>query len=136
MDCVFCSGDGGQKVYDDRRCRVVIPDEPFAGFCRVIWNAHVREMTDLPSADCAHLMNVVFRVEAAIRALLSPYKINLASLGNVVPHLHWHVVPRFEDDTHFPNPIWGAAKRVTTLRSLPPNFAELLQARIVEGSLP
>jgi diadenosine tetraphosphate (Ap4A) HIT family hydrolase len=133
MDCVFCSGVGGRKVYDDGRCRVVIAEEPFPGFCRVIWNAHVREMTDLGAADRAHLMNIVFRVEAALRALLAPHKINLASLGNLVPHLHWHVVPRFADDSHFPNPVWGAAKREAFKRSMPPNFADLLAARITEG---
>ena len=133
MNCVFCSGDGGQKVYDDGRCRVVIADEPFTGFCRVIWNAHVREMTDLVDADRMHLMRVVFRVEEALRALLSPHKMNVASLGNIVPHLHWHVVPRFEDDSHFPNPIWGASKRDMRERSLSAGFAELLAARIAKG---
>ncbi len=43
--------------------------------------------------------------------LLRPAKINLASLGNVVPHLHWHVVARFEWDSHFPQPIWASAQR-------------------------
>ena len=133
MDCVFCSGDGGQKVYDDGRCRVVIADEPFAGFCRVIWNAHVREMTDLAPADREHLMRIVFRVEAALRALLEPHKINLASLGNLVPHLHWHVVPRFTDDSHFPHPVWGVAKRAAPERSVPPNLAALLAVRVAEG---
>ena len=133
MDCVFCSGDGGDKVYDDGRCRVVIADEPFAGFCRVIWNAHVREMTDLVPEDREHLMRIVFRVEAALRALLVPHKINLASLGNLVPHLHWHVVPRFADDSHFPHPIWGTTKREAPDRSVPPNFAALLAARVAEG---
>ena len=133
MDCVFCSGDGGQKVYDDGRCRVVIADEPFAGFCRVIWNAHVREMTDLASTDREHLMRIVYRVEAALRALLEPHKINLASLGNLVPHLHWHVVPRFADDSHFPNPVWGAVERAAPVRSIPPNFAAMLAARVAEG---
>ena len=130
--CVFCSGDGGLKVYDDGRCRVVITDEPFAGFCRVIWNAHVREMTDLPSADRAHLMNVVFRVEAAIRALLSPYKINLASLGNVVPHVHWHVIARFADDAHFPDAIWAAPRRQAAPR---PAVADEALARAIMAAL-
>jgi len=133
MNCVYCSGDGGQKVYDDGRCRVVIADEPFAGFCRVIWNAHVREMTDLAAADREHLMRIVFRVEAALRALLSPHKMNLASLGNLVPHVHWHVVPRFADDSHFPNPIWAERKRAVPERSFPTDFADLLAARIAEA---
>jgi len=38
-------------------------------------------------------------------------KMNLASLGNQTPHVHWHVVPRFRDDRHFPGPIWAAAQR-------------------------
>ena len=133
MNCVFCSGDGGQKVYDDGRCRVVIADEPFVGFCRVIWNAHVREMTDLVDADREHLMRVVFRVENALRALLSPHKMNVASLGNLVPHLHWHLVPRFLDDSHFPNPIWAERQRAAPQRTVPANFADLLAARIAEA---
>ena len=131
--CVFCCGDGGLKVYDDGRCRVVITDEPFAGFCRVIWNTHVREMTDLATTDRNHLMRIVFSVEAALRELFSPHKMNLASLGNVVPHLHWHVIPRFENDSHFPNPVWGAPKRRSAEPALPPNFAEQLSARLARG---
>jgi diadenosine tetraphosphate (Ap4A) HIT family hydrolase len=81
---------------------VVLADEPdYPGFLRVVLNAHVREMTDLPAADQQALMQVVFGAEAALRDVLAPDKINLASLGNVVPHLHWHVIPRFGDDPHF-----------------------------------
>jgi diadenosine tetraphosphate (Ap4A) HIT family hydrolase len=78
-------------------------------------------------------MRIVFAVEDALRALISPHKINLASLGNVVPHLHWHVIPRFESDSHFPNPVWGEAKRRSADRTLPPNFAAQLSARLAEG---
>jgi diadenosine tetraphosphate (Ap4A) HIT family hydrolase len=45
-------------------------------------------------------------------AQLQPAKVNLAALGNVVPHLHWHVVARFAWDSHFPQPIWGLAQRL------------------------
>ena len=45
---------------------------------------------------------------------VAPTKINLASLGNLVPHLHWHIVARFDWDSHFPQPVWGAAQRVAT----------------------
>ena len=46
-----------------------------------------------------------------LRNLLQPTKINLATLGNVVPHLHWHVIARFDWDSHFPAPVWAAAVR-------------------------
>ena len=38
--CLFCDEEGGRRLWRDERCRVVLTDEPFAGFCRVIWNAH------------------------------------------------------------------------------------------------
>ncbi|MCD8514932.1 MAG: HIT domain-containing protein, partial [Burkholderiaceae bacterium] len=41
-----------------------------------------------------------------------PTKVNLASLGNVVPHLHWHVMARYDWDSRFPAPIWAPAQRV------------------------
>ena len=111
--CVFCDGDGGKRLWRDARCRVVLTDEPFAGFCRVIWNEHVREMTDLSAPNRAHLMHVVYAVESALRARLTPAKMNVASLGNQTPHLHWHVIPRYADDAHFPNPVWSPTVRQT-----------------------
>ena len=115
MACELCAGDGGEVLWRDQRCRVVYVDEPgYPGYCRVIWNAHVREMTDLGSTERAHLMDVVLAVEAVLRELLLPEKMNLASLGNLTPHLHWHVIPRRADDRHYPNPIWGAPLREPT----------------------
>jgi diadenosine tetraphosphate (Ap4A) HIT family hydrolase len=78
-------------------------------------------------------MDVVFGVEVALRGLLQPRKVNLASLGNQVPHLHWHVVPRFADDSHYPNPVWGAALRQAVARALPPDFAVALAARLADS---
>ena len=65
------------------------------------------EMTDLSAPERARLMDAVFATEAMLREELAPDKINLASLGNVVAHVHWHVIPRYRDDPHFPNPIWA-----------------------------
>ena len=113
-------------LWGDVRCRVVLTDEPFLGYCRVIWNAHVREMTDLAAANRVHLMHVVYAAESALRARLTPTKMNLASLGNQTPHLHWHLIPRFADDTHFPRPVWAAPQREATPRALPDDFVASL----------
>lgn len=56
-------------------------------------------------------MRVVFAAEGALRELMQPVKINLASLGNKVAHLHWHVIARFADDKHFPGSVWSEAQR-------------------------
>jgi diadenosine tetraphosphate (Ap4A) HIT family hydrolase len=110
--CELCRRVGGTLLWQDATCRVVlVKDRDYAGYCRVIWNSHVKEMTDLSSAQRAHCMRVVFAVERALRSVLAPDKINLASFGNMAPHLHWHVIPRFETDAHFPNPVWGKRQR-------------------------
>jgi diadenosine tetraphosphate (Ap4A) HIT family hydrolase len=122
-------------LWRDERCRVLLADEPgYPGFCRVVWRGHVREMTDLADADRRHLMAVVFGVEAAVRDVLAPSKVNLASLGNRVPHLHWHVIPRFEDDPHFPDAVWAAAQRPAPDRPAPdPEVLASAIARHVAG---
>jgi diadenosine tetraphosphate (Ap4A) HIT family hydrolase len=110
--CELCRTEGGAVIWRDAFCRVVAVDDPdYPGFCRVILERHVREMTDLAPDERRRLMQVVFAVESALRAALAPEKINLASLGNVVPHLHWHVIPRFRDDRHFPGPVWATPAR-------------------------
>lgn len=116
MVCDLCGQDGGAVLWRDEFCRVVrVAEGPDAydhpAFCRVILNRHVREMTDLPDEQRMRLLRVVFATELALREQLSPAKMNLASLGNMTPHLHWHVIPRFEDDRHFPGPVWAARRR-------------------------
>ena len=99
-------------LWQNDLCRVVRVDEPdYPVFVRVILKRHAREMGDLAPDERGRLMEVVFAVEAAVRETMQPDKMNLASLGNMTPHVHWHVVPRFRDDRHFPNPIWAAPQR-------------------------
>ena len=113
--CELCEHDGGLLVARTAKLRVIrVLDADYPGFYRVIWNDHVAEFSDIPLLDRIHLMDVVTMVEALMRQHLHPTKINLASLGNVVPHLHWHVIARFLDDRHFPQPIWGQAQREVT----------------------
>lgn len=112
MECPFCTGDGGEVVWRDPVLRVVLANENgYPGFARVIWHAHVAEMSDLPEAARQHVMRVVFGVETAQRTVMSPDKVNVASLGNMVPHVHWHVIPRYRDDVHFPGSVWSAPQR-------------------------
>lgn len=110
--CELCDSVGGQALWQDELCRVVlVEDRDYPGFCRVILNRHVSEMTDLDQTTRQRLMRVVFAAEQALRQLMQPAKINLASLGNQVAHLHWHIIARFADDKHFPGSIWGEVRR-------------------------
>jgi diadenosine tetraphosphate (Ap4A) HIT family hydrolase len=112
MTCPLCARTDETLVWEDPLCRVIaVEDGDYPGFCRVVWHEHVAEMSDLAPLLQRHLFNVVMATEIALREAMQPAKINLASFGNMVPHLHWHVIPRFTDDRHFPQPVWGTPQR-------------------------
>jgi diadenosine tetraphosphate (Ap4A) HIT family hydrolase len=114
MNCELCVSSEEILLWRGLNCRVILVEDPdYPGFCRVIWNHHIKEMTDLAVDMRTELMHTVFATESAVREIMQPEKINLASLGNMTPHLHWHVIPRFTDDRHYPNPVWAAAIRNT-----------------------
>jgi diadenosine tetraphosphate (Ap4A) HIT family hydrolase len=120
MECELCNAAAGHLLWRDEFARVVwVEDDDYPGFCRVILNMHAKEMTDLAPSDRTRLMGVVFAVETVVRELATPDKINLASLGNAVPHLHWHVIPRWCNDRHFPKPVWASAERHAIARHKP-----------------
>jgi diadenosine tetraphosphate (Ap4A) HIT family hydrolase len=135
-DCPLCSASQENVLWRDDFCRVILVDDAdYPGFCRVILNDHVKEMTDLDVGRRLRLMTVVFAVEAAVRAALNPDKINLASLGNMVPHVHWHVIPRFSGDRHFPDAIWAAPKPPpkTLVKRPESDWIELLSGQLHRG---
>ena len=108
----MCEADGGLLVFRNEDLRIIQADEVgFPAFYRVVWNRHVAEFSDLSASERAICMNAVVLVEQVLREQLQPSKINLAALGNKVPHLHWHVIARFEWDSHFPAPVWAAPER-------------------------
>jgi diadenosine tetraphosphate (Ap4A) HIT family hydrolase len=110
--CALCTTLGGALVFQGAKFRVIRAEEAgFPAFYRLVWSAHVAEFSDLSLADRTLCMAGVTVLELALREHLKPTKINLAALGNVVPHLHWHVIARFDWDTHFPLPVWTEPKR-------------------------
>ncbi len=121
--CTLCEADGGRVILCNEQLRVVLVEgseaEAYPGFCRVIWNDHIKEMSDLNVSERATLMQAVFTVESALRVQLQPEKINLASLGNMTPHLHWHVIPRYRDDATYPQPIWAVPDKLRASRNGP-----------------
>jgi len=117
-NCVLCKDDlrpeEGQLIWRGDDCRVILVNDPdLPGFCRIIWNRHVAEMTDLTYGERDHIMTLVFAVEEAIRHVMHPDKVNVAALGNMVPHIHWHVIPRFKDDAFFPGSAWSKKTQET-----------------------
>nr|WP_314900561.1 HIT family protein [uncultured Deefgea sp.] len=111
LDCPLCTAAGGELIWQDDFARIIFVLENGYPIFRVIVQKHIAELTDLPSKERSQLTQLVCKVESAVRSCLQPDKINLASLGNMVPHLHWHIIPRWADDQHFPAPIWATPDR-------------------------
>jgi diadenosine tetraphosphate (Ap4A) HIT family hydrolase len=117
-NCTLCKEDikpeEGQLIWRGDDCRIMlVNDSDLPGFCRVIWNQHVVEMTDLTYSEREHLMTLVFAVEETTRHVMHPDKINVASLGNMVSHIHWHIIPRYKDDAFFPGTAWSKRTQET-----------------------
>jgi diadenosine tetraphosphate (Ap4A) HIT family hydrolase len=125
--CELCELEMPTVYSDDKLAVIIVDDASHPGFCRVVWRQHVKEISDLTTDDRLLLNEAVCQVELALREVMAPTKVNVASLGNVVPHLHWHVIPRFADDTHFPNPVWAPALRQPDEATLAPRRALLPQ---------
>jgi diadenosine tetraphosphate (Ap4A) HIT family hydrolase len=130
--CELCELSAPTVVDNDKFAVILVDDANYPGFARVIWKDHVREVSDLADADRLLLNDAVYKLELAVRDVMQPLKVNVASLGNVVPHLHWHVIPRYADDAHFPAPVWAQAQRTTdeavlvARRALVPQLAEAI----------
>ncbi|MEI8326498.1 MAG: HIT family protein [Betaproteobacteria bacterium] len=135
--CPLCDALGGALVFQADKFRVIRADEAgFPAFYRVVWSEHVAEFSDLSDADQVLCMRAVVIVERALREVLQPSKINLAALGNVVPHLHWHIIARFDWDSHFAAPVWADKRRdphasaLAAIQAQLPRIDELLRQRL------
>lgn len=137
MDCVLCHPQKENVVWKNKELRVIQVDDPlFPGYFRVIWNKHIAEMSDLTDDERQLLEKVLLTVEKVVREQMQPDKINWAQFGNMVPHLHWHIIARYRDDSHFPESIWGlkqrevAEEKVQQLNTKANNAAVEIQNRL------
>jgi diadenosine tetraphosphate (Ap4A) HIT family hydrolase len=138
--CPLCEGPGGLPVFSGPKFRVIRANEPgFPAFYRLVWNDHAAEFTDLAAPDRQLCMAAVAEVELLLREHLRPDKVNLAALGNAVPHLHWHIVARFAWDSHFPGAVWAPAARdvlradLSRVEMLLPALENALAERLAAG---
>jgi diadenosine tetraphosphate (Ap4A) HIT family hydrolase len=72
---------------------------------------HATRLDQLPPDAATAFMSDLLRVQRAIVEVLKPDHVNLELLGNVIPHLHWHIVPRYKTDPRWGSPIWMTDER-------------------------
>lgn len=111
-NCPLCHPTGERVIWRGSLVRVIdASDDDLPGFVRVIVKRHAAEMADLTTEETAMVRKVVRLCELCMLETMHPDKINLASLGNMVPHVHWHVIARYKDDAFFPDSIWSPRRR-------------------------
>lgn len=110
--CPLCTEIGGRLIHQNDFVRIINANDPhYPAFTRVVLQRHLAEMTDLSIFERQRLMEYVYLIEQVQRDILQPDKINLAAFGTMVPHLHWHIIPRFKWDLHYPASVWSPPTR-------------------------
>jgi len=74
-----------------------------------------REFSEADGDTRLEILKVLDIIEKELLAYYKPTKINIASFGNYLPHLHFHIMARFESDSYFPEPMWGVKQREAQL---------------------
>ena len=110
-DCQMCrkwDEDADLRIATLDHCYVLLNrDQFFPGYTFVFTKEHVTELFHLDKTVRTAVMEEVTAVAAVLADLFQPDKINYELLGNMVPHMHWHLVPRFRTDPLWPRPIWS-----------------------------
>lgn len=109
--CPMCSRwdvDADLRIVELPHSYVILNrDQYFPGYTLLFTKNHATELFHLHRDLRAALMDEVSLVAEALYTAYSPSKINYELLGNMVPHIHWHVVPRFSSEQLWPRPIWA-----------------------------
>ena len=117
--CPMCSrwdAHADLRIVEFEYCYLTLNrDQFFPGYCLLFSKQHVTELFDLDLKTRQGMMEEVSRTAAALAALFKPDKINYELLGNMVPHIHWHLVPRFSSESLWPRPIWSEPHEETIL---------------------
>ena len=85
---------------------ILAPDQYYRGYTLVVAKTHAAELCQLPEAESTQYYHDMLRVARAVAAVFQPRKLNYEVLGNTVPHLHWHLFPRYADDPNPLRPTW------------------------------
>ena len=99
---------------------------------KVFTNRRIKEFSECSHREKEEIFRVLDIIERLMLEYFNPDKINIASFGNMLPHVHWHITARFKNDSHFPEPMWGTQQRKSSI-TLPSMEAFLtqLQSRLM-----
>ena len=115
QDCWICKSlhEPAHLVFFESRTSIakLNPDQYFKGYTFVTLKWHSEELYQLSDKDRRAFLEDMSRIAATLAKALNPDKMNYELLGNGMPHLHWHLVPRYKTDPLWGRPIWTGSRR-------------------------
>ena len=109
--CLMChrwDSDSDLRIIELPHSYVLLNrDQFFPGYILLFTKEHVTELFHLDRDVRTSLMEEISSVAQVLYTIFTPAKINYELLGNMVPHIHWHIVPRFTSEPLWPRPIWA-----------------------------
>ncbi len=102
------------KVFSNDLIRVEI-EESEIPWLKIFTQVERREFSECSSEEKSAIFSALDVIEKEMLSYYQPAKINIASFGNYMPLVHWHVMARFKEDSYFPEPMWGTKQREASL---------------------
>lgn len=109
------------NIYEDRDFFIEL-EQSSIPWLKVFTKEHFLELSDMPLELYMRLFSIIRAVELEMLEYYKPKKINIASFANMLPRVHIHIMARFENDSHFPNSMWGEKLRDPSLILPPQNI--------------
>jgi len=97
-------------IYENSNIKIEV-EESEIPWLKIFTQHPYQEMSKVPSEIKFEIYELLDVIEKEMITYYNPKKINIASFGNYMPHVHWHIMARFEKDSYFPEPIWGTKQR-------------------------
>lgn len=127
-DCFYCNKDQRLKDLMIEVCRLgvstlyLFKEQTYRGRCVVAYKGHINELFELEEKELALFMLDVTRAANAIKKAFSPDKINYGAYSDKLPHLHFHVVPKYKDGH-----TWGGTFEMSPVNKVLLSDAEYLE---------
>ena len=117
------------KPFFENKTLYIEREDSHIPWIKIFPKKECKELSDCDKNTRDILINAMLTVEKAMIEFYHPKKINIAMFGNYLPKLHIHIMARFEEDSHFPEPMWGKKQRDSNL--ILPSF-EKFKKRLLE----
>jgi len=97
-------------IYENRLIKIEVEVSEIPWLKIFTKKAH-KEFSEASLEEKQEIWRALDIIEKEMLTFFKPKKINIASFGNYMPHLHWHIMARFQEDSFFPEPMWGKLQR-------------------------